>query len=318
MNGNSERIIGRVLKKFGRDKIHVCTKFHLRGKNWNTESIIKSVEASLKRLDTDYVDVLSTHGASEKEQLTDERVLNAFEKLKKQGKFRFQGLSCHKSHYEVIKRAVECGYYDMVQIAYNVFDIKDYEKEIEKYDDYLGASGLGKLIKLAKSKDVGVIAMKTLKVGGKRQNLERYKIGNFSIYQAMLKRVLENRDISSVVTEMLNFKQLKENLSILDRDLTYEERKALYAYVFKNSKGYCHMCGLCERKCPSGIKTTEILRYLAYYESYLKEDYAKNEYAKLKKNEKTFCTDCGECERVCPYNVPIREKLKLADRILTI
>ena len=61
-NGNSERQIGRLIKEAGRDKVFVCTKFHLRGR-WDEDSILRSVEGSLERLQTDCLDVLSIHGA---------------------------------------------------------------------------------------------------------------------------------------------------------------------------------------------------------------------------------------------------------------
>jgi aryl-alcohol dehydrogenase-like predicted oxidoreductase len=62
---------------------------------------------------------------------------------------------------------------------------------------------------------VGIIAMKTLKVGGRRQNLRKYRPGTASIYQAMLRWVLENKNIASAVTEMLNYEQLEEDLSVV-------------------------------------------------------------------------------------------------------
>jgi len=82
-NGNSERQIGQLLRDVGRDKVYVGTKFHLSGR-WSEKSIINIVEGSLGRLKTDYLDVLLIHGASDEKHLTDERVLGAFEKLKKQ------------------------------------------------------------------------------------------------------------------------------------------------------------------------------------------------------------------------------------------
>ncbi len=311
-NGNSERQIGQLLKRAGRDKVHVGTKFHLR-RNWSEESIISSVEGSLRRLDTDYLDVLLIHGASNPENLVDERVLNAFEKLKKQGKYRFRGLSCHSNHHEVVKKAVECGHYDMVQLGYNVFDIQRTEKEIQTYDDYLGASGTRRLIKLAHSKDVGIIAMKTLKIGGRRQNLEKYKTGETTIYQAMLKWALENKEISSVVIEMLTFDQLEEDLGVIGKSLTEGERRNLFCHVAENSQNYCHMCGLCRKSCPSHIETTSILRFLAYHEGYGKTGLAKESYSRLSPSQTaSACISCRECERVCPYGVPVRDKIREA------
>jgi predicted aldo/keto reductase-like oxidoreductase len=316
MNGNSERQIGQLLKEVGRDNMHVGTKFHLR-RNWSEKSIISSVEGSLGRLNTDYIDVLLIHGAQDETLLDDERVLSTFEKLKAQGKYRFRGLSCHANHHNIVKKAVETGFYDMIQLGYNVFDIQESEKEIETYEDYLGACGLRHLIALAKSKDVGIIAMKTLKIGGRRQNLEKYKTGKTTLYQAMLKWVLENRDISSAVIEMLTFEELEEDLGVIGKPLTERERRNLFRFVVENSKDYCHMCGLCQKSCPSRIETTTILRYLAYHEGYNKTRLAKESYSRLKPGQTApACQNCGECEKACPYGISIRKKIGEAHLLL--
>jgi predicted aldo/keto reductase-like oxidoreductase len=316
-NGNSERKIGQVLKEFGRDKVYVGTKFHLRG-NWTEESIIDTVNDSLKRLDTDYMDVCLIHGAADEKHLTDERVVGAFEKLKKQGKYRFRGLSCHTNHHKVVKEAVGCGYYDMIQLAFNVFDIQETEEDEEVYDDYLGQSGIRRLLALAKSKDVGVNAMKILKVGGKRQNLEKYRTGDTTIYQAMLKWVLESKNLTSAVIEMLTWEQFEEDLGVIGKPLSEIERKNLFRYVAENSEDYCHMCGECQANCSFDIKTTAILRYLAYYESYGKIGIAKKAYSRLKQAQTaSSCQDCGECERVCPYGVSIRKRIRGAHSVLS-
>ena len=317
MNGNSERQIGNLFKEIGRDTVHVGTKFHLRDP-WNKESIVESVNSSLRRLQTDYVDVLLIHGASNPDDLTDEIVLSAFDDLKKEGKFRFRGLSCHTNHAEIVKQAVRCGLYDMIQVGYNVFDIQDTEEKVKTYDDYLGASGIREILRLAKSQDVGIIAMKVLKVGGRRQDLEKYKTYTASLYQSMLKWALENQCISSVVIEMLTFQQLEEDLAAVGQPLTEEEKKALFVYVAKNSRDYCHMCGICEKHCPSGIETSSILRYLAYLQEYQKSSRAKQAYSQLHPG-RTFlvCQDCGQCETHCPYGVSVRERIKEAHVLLS-
>jgi predicted aldo/keto reductase-like oxidoreductase len=317
-NGNSERAIGRLFKEMGRDKAYVGTKFHAR-RNWNEETILKSVEGSLKRLQTDYIDVLLIHGVDQEETLTDERVLSAYDKMRKQGKFRFSGISCHSNHHKVVKEAIECGHYDMVQLGYNVFDIEETaeEKEVETYDDYLGTSGVRQLISLAKSKDVGIIAMKVLKVAGRRQKLDSYKMDGNSIFQIMLKWALTNANIASVVTEMLTFEQMEEDLAVVHHPLTAREKSALYRYVARNSRDYCHMCGQCESNCPHGVKSTTILRYLAYYEGYKKHDRAKRGYKSLMPGERaTSCQNCGRCESLCPYGIAVRKRIEYAHQLL--
>ncbi len=316
-NGNCERKIGVILKEFGRDNVYVATKFHLKGP-WSEESIINTVNGSLKRLDTDYMDVCLIHGVEDEKHLTDERVVGAFEKLKKQGKYRFRGLSCHTNHQKVVKEAVDCGYYDMIQLAFNVFDIQEPEDVGKVYDDYFGQSGLRRLLALAKSKDVGINAMKILKVAGKRQNLEKYRTGGTTIYQAMLKWVLEHKNLTSAVIEMLTWDQLEEDLGVIGKPLSEMERKNLFRYVAENSKDYCHMCGECQANCLPRIKTTSILRYLTYYESYEKIGMAKKAYSRLKPAQTAAaCQDCGECERVCPYGVSIRKRIREAHTVLS-
>jgi predicted aldo/keto reductase-like oxidoreductase len=315
-NGNSERQIGRLIKEAGRDKVQVCTKFHLRG-SWTEASILKSVEGSLGRLQTDYVDVIAIHGAERPEDLLDERVTAAFERLKKEGKCRFSGLSCHSNHEGVIRTAVDCGRFDMVQVGYNVFDIEEPSQNVEAYDDYLGVSRMRDIIRHAAGRGVGVIAMKTLKVGGRRQNLERYRAGTTSLYQAMLKWVLENRDVSSAVTEILNREQMEEDLTVAGTALTPAEKSALWLHVAENGRNYCRLCGRCRERCPSGIATTDILRFLAYDESYAKTAAARSGYAGLSPARTLpSCRDCGRCEKACPYGVRIRARLREAHAVL--
>lgn len=317
MNGNAERMIARLFKEVGRDNITIHTRFHLRG-NWSEQSIIETVNGSLRRLETDCVDILGIHGASDEKDLTDERVLNAFQKLKKEGKYRFRGLTCHTNHQKIVRKAIDCGLFDMITLGYNAFDIEDPEQEVETYENYLEVSGTGELIRLARRHDIGVVAMKTLKVGGRRQNLEDYKTGTTSIHQAMLKWVLENRNISGVITEMLNYQQMDENLAAVGSPLTGAERRNLFRFVAQRSGDTCHWCGRCQDACPSGVETTSIQRCLDYSLSYEKKNLARSLYSGVKaRNTVLACLDCGRCEQVCPYGVSTRRRLRDAHQLLT-
>lgn len=315
-NGNAERQIGRLLKDVGRDKVRVATKFHVAPRD-TPASIVASVHGSLRRLDVDVIDVLMIHGAESAGVLVDGRVLEAFDLLKREGAYRFRGLSCHANQDEVVRKAVDCGLYDMVQVGYNVFDIQETAREVETYPDYLGASGLRPLLELAHSKGVGVIAMKTLKVGGRRQNLEKYKTGAASVYQAMLKWVLDDARVTSAVTEILNRQQMEEDLGAAGAKFAAAERTTLVRYVRENGTDYCHGCARCRRVCPAGVATTAILRALAYHESYGKSGRARDSYASLESGEKaSACRDCGACEKACPYGVAVRSRVREAGRIL--
>jgi predicted aldo/keto reductase-like oxidoreductase len=159
--------------------------------------------------------------------------------------------------------------------------------------------------------------MKTLKVGGRRQNLERYRAGTSSVFQAMLKWVLENRDVSSAVTEILNREQMEEDLAVVGTALTPAEKSALWLHVAENNRDYCRLCGRCRERCPSGIATTDVLRFLAYDESYGKTAPARSGYRGLPPARTlAACRDCGACEKACPYGVRIRARLRAAHAIL--
>jgi len=311
-NGNAERQIGRLLKDVGRDKVFVATKFHVAPRD-TPETIVASVQGSLRRLDVATIDVLMIHGAETAAVLVDERVLEAFERLKRDGAFRFRGLSCHANQDEVVRKAVDCGLYDMVQVGYNVFDIQEPAREVETYPDYLGTSGIRALIELAHSRGVGVVAMKTLKVGGRRQDLGKYRTGAASLYQAMLKWVLDDARVTSAVTEILNRQQMDEDLGAAGARLAADERATLARYVRDYGADYCHGCARCRRACPAGVDTTSLLRALAYHEIYGKTDRARATYASLERGERpTACRDCGACEKACPYGVAVRSRIRKA------
>jgi len=314
-NGNAERQIGGLLKDVGRDKVFVATKFHVEPRD-TPETIAASVHGSLRRLDVETIDVLMVHGAETAGVLVDERVLEAYERLKKEGAYRFRGLSCHANQDEVIRKAVDCGHYDMVQVGYNVFDIQEPAREVETYPDYLGASGLRALIELAHSRDVGVVAMKTLKVGGRRQDLGKYRTGSASLYQAMLKWVLDDARVTTALTEILNRREMEEDLGAAGAKLAAAERTTLARYVRECGTDYCHGCSRCRRACPAGVATTAILRALAYAESYGKTGRARDVYASLEAGERAAaCRDCGACEQACPYGVAVRRRIREAAQI---
>ena len=315
-NGNAERQIGRLLKDLGRDKVHVATKFHVTPRD-RVASIMASVHGSLKRLDIGAIDVLMIHGAETAAVVIDARVIEAFDRLKTEGAFRFRGLSCHANQDEVVRKAVDCGLYDMVQVGYNVFDIQEPAREIETYPGYLGVSGLRALIAFAHSKDVGVVAMKTLKVGGRRQDLSRYKTGAASLFQSMLKWVLDDERVASAVTEILSRTQMEEDLGAAGSRLAADERETLARYVRENGRDYCHACAGCRRACPAGIDLPGILRALAYRESFGKNERARDVYASVAgEGTASACRDCGACEKACPYGVAVRSRVREARRVL--
>jgi aflatoxin B1 aldehyde reductase len=95
-DGASEEILGRILTPERRSKVYLATKAHpLNGGGLGPESIVNQINTSLRRLKTDYVDLLYLHVPDPKTHI--EVTLEACQKLFKEGKFRELGLSNYAS-----------------------------------------------------------------------------------------------------------------------------------------------------------------------------------------------------------------------------
>ena len=136
--GESEAIIGSWLKaRGGRDKVVIATKLGAPmgdgGKGLSKDYIAKEVEASLKRLQTDYIDLYQSHYDDEATPI--EETLRAFAKLIEQGKVRAIGASNFSVARvaESLETSNRLGLprYESLQPLYNLYDRTDYEAERE-------------------------------------------------------------------------------------------------------------------------------------------------------------------------------------------
>ena len=98
LQGETEAIIGRWMKDKGnRDQIVLATKClvptrkGLNSYGLSRKHIMEAVEASLKRLDTDYIDLYQSHGFDANTPI--EETLRAFDDLVTSGKVRYVGCS---------------------------------------------------------------------------------------------------------------------------------------------------------------------------------------------------------------------------------
>jgi aryl-alcohol dehydrogenase-like predicted oxidoreductase len=123
--GLNEEIIGDALKN-RRNDIFLATKVgnQLRpdgsGWDWNPRKsyILKAVEESLKRLQTDYIDLYQLHGGTIEDPW--DETLEAFEILKSQGKIRAFGISSIRPN--VIRKVLEMSSPATIMMQYNPLD----------------------------------------------------------------------------------------------------------------------------------------------------------------------------------------------------
>lgn len=135
--GESETIIGNWIKKSGkRDKIILATKVGKpmpEGKGLSRKYITEAVEASLKRLQTDYIDLYQSHDDDKDTPLLE--TLETFTDLIKQGKVRAIGASNYSG--ERLEEALDISTvnglarYECLQPEYNLYEREHFETELE-------------------------------------------------------------------------------------------------------------------------------------------------------------------------------------------
>ncbi|MGL5314345.1 MAG: NADH-dependent methylglyoxal reductase [Peptostreptococcaceae bacterium] len=142
--GNSEIIVGKAFQEMKREEIVLITKcgivwtrtgslFNKVGdiqlyKNLTRESILEEVEVSLKRLNTDYIDVYMTHWQSVEPFKTPiKETMETLNELKREGKIRAIGAS--NITPDEVKEYLKYGNLDIVQAKYSILD-REIEKEL--------------------------------------------------------------------------------------------------------------------------------------------------------------------------------------------
>ncbi len=140
--GESEAIIGKWIKKSGkRDKIVIATKVgHIMGMGTANEKglakqyILRAAEASLKRLQTDCIDLYQSH--QDDTTVPIEETLEAYQVLIKQGKVKAIGASNFTAARLVesleVSKKHNLPRYETLQPLYNLYDRAVFEKELEK------------------------------------------------------------------------------------------------------------------------------------------------------------------------------------------
>lgn len=123
--GMNEVMVGKAIQAF-RDDVVIATKVGNvwredgSGWDWNPskEHIITGVNESLRRLQTDYIDLYMLHGGTIEDPI--EESIEAFERLKKQGKIRAYGISSIRPN--TIREWIEKSNLDVVMMQYSLFD----------------------------------------------------------------------------------------------------------------------------------------------------------------------------------------------------
>ncbi len=248
--GESEAIIGKWLKATGkRSKIILATKVGKEmgdgSKGLTRDYILKSVDDSLRRLQTDYIDLYQSHEDDLAVPL--EETLHAYEILMKQGKVRAIGASNYGGKRLAesleVSKAKGCPSYISLQPHYNLYERAEFEKELEP---------------LCLEKNIGVISYYSLASGfltGKyrsEDDLSKSARGGgirkyfnergFSILSALdevaalhhtvpavisLAWLMQRKSITAPIASATSIQQLSEIITAVDIKLSHDEIKKL-------------------------------------------------------------------------------------------
>ena len=302
----SERALGKAMQGV-RDRMFLATKFcrptgHLPVGS-SVEEYIEAVHGSLRRLQTDYVDLIHIHSCNSVERLMDENVHEAFDRLRDQGKARFLGVSTHTPRLEeVANAALDSSRFDVLMLAYH----------------HGSWPGLEAVIDRAAREDVGVVAMKTLR-GGKHQGLLWSRDERDSFTQASFKWVLSNPSVSCLVISLWQTQQLDEFLTASGASLRSEDLAVLERYAELIAGKHCRPhCGVCLSSCPEGSPIDDVLRHRMYFRDFGAEKEAMRLYAGLERNA-SRCSACSApCLGSCPDGVDIAGQMRDAHELLTL
>jgi predicted aldo/keto reductase-like oxidoreductase len=307
--GECERVLGKVFAQTGKRKdVYLVTK---NGRNKrNPAAYEQRLNGSLERLQTDYVDCYYLHGVEGREipLLHSPEVKAAFEKLKKSGKIRFCGLSCHDARLpEIVTAAAECGWIDQIMIQYNYRT--------------MGGDDIRRALDAASKANLGLVAMKTQGGAGSFREVnasprfQEFVDKGFNTHQAAIKTVLAEGRMQAVVSEMTNRDQLRENMgAVANPKLSLRDERLLEEYRQATSHLYCQGCGHHCEPAAGGIAVAEILRYLRYDEAYGKRTRARELYQALSPEARVIArADLAAAQAACPYGLPVAELLRRAD-----
>ncbi len=312
-HGDSETKVGEVLKTRRKECV-VATKSQKRKK----DEVLRSIEGSLRRLHTDYIDLFFIHELNRFEVLEEITgpggVLEGIEKAKEDGKIRYVAFSNHATP-EVAERALKTYPFDALMVPLNYYDRFNFPGWEEV------------VLPLAQSQGVGVLAMKVFADGFLWENAEqafRYTL-SLPVTCAVL----------GANTEEYLRRDMEHAADFIP--MSEEERKQWFFSAPELGNYVCRQCGDC-LPCPQGVDIPRVFLLEGQYDRQMydgivrnpteyalrdrlrfwfgNQDYAQKAYEALSPDA-LACNECGKCEKRCPYGIAVIKKLHIAHAKLT-
>jgi predicted aldo/keto reductase-like oxidoreductase len=268
----------------------------------------KTLNTSLERLETDWVDMYFLHAVEDGSVLNDD-LKAVVERLKSEGKMRHFGFSCHDGNVaELLQQAAETPWVETVMFRYN----------FRQYGD----EKLNRAMDACAEANVGLIAMKTQ--GSEASFQDAWKkfeaTGKWNKHQSVLKAVWADDRIAAAVSHMDTFEKLKENIAAaLDKtELGSAEWESLEKYAAATRSQACDGCDhLCGAAVAAPVKIGATMRCLMYHDVYGEKDKARELFAQLPADARNLRgVDFRGANAACPHGLDVAAHMARADDVL--
>ena len=310
--GQSEMIMGKILKNYPRNSFYLATKFP--GYDLSNMSKVKDIfEKQLEKCQVEYFDFYLFHNVCEMNinAYLDEKygIFDYLWKQKQEGKIKHLGFSAH-GDLPTMRRFLKA-YGDKMEFC-----------QIQlNYLDYLFQNAKAK-IELLNEYNIPIWVMEPLR-GGRLASLQEEYSNKLNLLRpdekvsAWAFRFLQSiENITMVLSGMSNFDQLRENIKTFEEDkpLNEEEMKSLLSIstqMLEKKILPCTTCHYCTNHCPMGLDIPLLLSL--YNEHHFTEGgfIAPMALSALPDNKKpSACIGCRNCEAVCPQQIKISEVMK--------
>ncbi len=284
MHGQNEEMVGEVFQG-KREKVFIQTKVHPH----DEKRMRSSVERSLRRLRTDYIDVLLWHNLHSPEEVSHERLFEFMSKMKKEGKARFTGFSSHSHMALLLREAARLNTHDVALVSYNFTHSKE----------------LGEAVAQAARSGLGIIAMKTQAGGYKKE-----RMGGLTPHQAALKYILMDQNVSTAVPGVTTIEQIEECVKVMEAPFSKGDLYELKKYHSFLKGRICTLCDGCSGECPHGVSYQDLLRWGMYQDGYPGVTLLKESIPIHHQQNIRDCLNCSSCSIRCKNGLDIRSKIE--------
>ena len=308
-NGESEKVIGKVLSKYPRDSFYLATKFPGYDLS-NMDKVEEIFEKQLEKCRVDYFDFYLFHNVNDKniDAYLDPKygIFDYLMKQKENGRIKHLGFSIH-GDFDILKRFLNAYGKDMefcqIQLNYIDYDFQDAKAKVELLNEYnipiwvMEPLRGGKLAKLPEEQESKLKALRP----------DETTVGwAFRFLQSI-------PGVTMVLSGMSSMEQLQENIKTFseDKPLNDEEMKTLLGIANEMLKGNvlpCTACRYCTSHCPMGL---DIPKLLALYNEHSFTGggfIAPMVISTLPEDKRpSACIGCRSCEAVCPQEIKISE-----------